>query len=210
VVVSPEEIDSVRPQSTRVIDLVQFTDEGVLYPMYVDRTYYLAPERKTAAAAGDAFAVMREAMQGKIGIGKVGLYGREYVVAIKPKGRGLVMHTLHHADEMQTMDAVEDLNLVPARVKPQEMKLAQQVIQTFEAPLDLANFKDEYVEGLQKVIEAKIAGREIVAPSMPDLPPAGNVMEALRKSLDAVSQGKKNPAKATRPHAAGKRTRRAG
>src|SRR5262245_57149586 len=59
---SPEEIDSVRPESTRVIDLVQFTDEAALDPMYVDRTYYLASDRKTAAAADDAFAVMREAM----------------------------------------------------------------------------------------------------------------------------------------------------
>jgi non-homologous end joining protein Ku len=112
--------------TTRVIDLVQFTDEAALDSMSVDRTYYLAPDRRTAAAAGDAFAVMREAMWGKIGISKVGLYGREYVVAIKARGRGLVMHTLHPADEMQTMDAVEDLNLVPASVKPQGMKLAQQ------------------------------------------------------------------------------------
>jgi non-homologous end joining protein Ku len=59
-----------------------------------------------------------------------------------------VMHTLHHADEMQTMDAVEELSLVPATVKPQEMKLAKQVVQTFDAPLDLATFRDEYVEGL--------------------------------------------------------------
>src|SRR5262245_42571919 len=93
VVMTEEDIEKVRPTSTRVIDLVQFDDAGALDPMYVDRTYYLAPDRKTAGAAGDAFAGMREAMQGKIGIGKVGLYGREYVVAIKPKGRGLVMHT---------------------------------------------------------------------------------------------------------------------
>ena len=73
------------------------------------------------------------------------------------------------------------------------------VIQTFDAPLDLATFRDEDVEGLQKVIEAKIAGREIVAPSMGELPPAGNVMEALRKSLEAVSQGRRRPPRCRRP-----------
>jgi DNA end-binding protein Ku len=75
--------------------------------------------------------------------------------------------------------------------------------------LDLATFRDEYVEGLQKIIEAKIAGREIVAPSAPDLPPAGNVMDALRRSLDAVSQGKKKPAKVSAPRTTAKRSRKA-
>src|SRR5262245_54801088 len=120
------------------------------------------------------------------------------------------MDTLHHADEMQTMDAVEELNLVRSTVKPQEMKLAQQVIQMFDAPLDLATFRDEYVEGLQKVIEAKIAGQEVVAPSMADLPPAGNVMEALRKSLEAVSQRKKKAAKVPAARTTAKRSRKAG
>jgi hypothetical protein len=85
----------------------------------------------------------------------------------------------------------------------------QQVIQTFDAPLDLATFRDQYVEGLQKVIEAKIAGREVVAPWVPDLPPAGNVMDALRKSLDAMSQGKKKPVKVTAARPGAKRTRKA-
>ena len=74
------------------------------------------------------------------------------------------MHTLHHAAEIRSIDAVEELNSVPAKVKPEEMKLAQQVIETFEGPLNLADYKDEYREGLQRIIDAKIAGEEIVAP----------------------------------------------
>jgi len=81
-------------------------------------------------------------------------------------------------------------------VKPEEMKLAQQVIATFEGPLDLANYKDEYREGLQRIIEAKIAGEEIVAPAVETPPRVVNLMEALKKSLDAVSTTKKKPAKA--------------
>jgi DNA end-binding protein Ku len=157
-----EEIDAVRPESTRILELAQFAEESALDPMYVDRTYYVAPDGKKP---NDAFAVMREAMHGRIGIGKVAMHGREYLVAVRPKGRGLVMHTLYRADETQTMDAVEELSAIKANVTPQELKLAQQVIQTFDAPLDLASFRDEYVEGLQKVIEAKIARRESVAPA---------------------------------------------
>jgi len=81
-------------------------------------------------------------------------------------------------------------------VKPEEMKLAKQVISTFEGPLDLANYKDEYREGLQRIIEAKIAGEEIVAPAVETPPRVVNLMDALKKSLDAVSATKKKPAKA--------------
>src|SRR6185295_8946344 len=93
VVLSEDDFDKVRPESTRVIDLIQFADESAIDPIYVDRAYYLAPEGSMAA---DAFAVMREGMKGKVGIGKLALYGREYLVAVRPQQRGIVMYTLHH------------------------------------------------------------------------------------------------------------------
>src|SRR5204862_1066824 len=154
VIMSEDDLDKVRPESTRVIDLVQFADASTIDPMYVDRTYYLAPDGSMAA---DAFAVMRDGMKGKVGIGKLALYGREYLVAVRPFDRGIVMHTLHHAAEMRGIDSVEELSSVPASVKPEEMKLARQVIQTFEQPLNLADYKDEYRAGLQAIIDPKIA-----------------------------------------------------
>src|SRR5438477_3094323 len=160
VIMSDEDFDKVRPESTRVIDLVQFADDSAIDPMYVDRAYYLAPDGTMEAGA---FAVMREGMQGKVGIGKVALYGREYLVAVRPQERGLAMYTLHHAAEIRSIDTVDELQSVATTVKPEEMKLAQQVIATFDGPLDLADYKDEYREGLQRTIEAKIAGQEIVA-----------------------------------------------
>jgi DNA end-binding protein Ku len=193
VIVSDEDFDKVRTESTRVIDLVQFADEGAIDPMYVDRTYYLGPDGGVAA---DAFAVMREGMKGKVGVGKLALYGREYLVAVRSHGRGIVMHTLHHAAEIRGIDAVEDLNSVPAKAKPDEIKLARQIIKSFEGPLNLADYKDEYREGLQHIIDAKIAGEEIVAPEVEAPPKVVNLMEALRKSLDSVSRAQKKPAKA--------------
>jgi DNA end-binding protein Ku len=196
---SEEDFDKVRPESTRVIDLVQFADESSIDPMYVDRTYYLAPDGRVAA---DAFAVMRDGMKGKVGIGKLALYGREYLVAVRPHQRGIAMYTLHHAAEIRSIDAVEELASVPEKVKPEEMKLARQVIETFEGPLNLSDYKDEYREGLQRIIDAKIAGQEIVAPSVDAPPKVVNLMEALKKSLDAVSSQKKKPAKAVAKAAA--------
>jgi len=110
---------------------------------------------------------------------------------------------------MRGIDSVEELNAVPATVKPEEMKLARQVIQTFEQPLNLAEYKDEYREGLQRIIDAKIAGEEIVAPSVDAPPKVVNLMEALKKSLDAVSSQKKKPAKAVAKAAPAAKRKRA-
>lgn len=208
VVLGEEDFDKVRPPSTKIIELRQFADAAAIDPMYVDRAYYLAPDSPVAA---EAFAVMREGMAGKAGIGKLALYGREYLVAVRPQDRGLVMYTLHHAAELRSMDAIEELRAVPDQVKPEEVRLARQVIGTFEAPLDLAAFHDEYQEALRKIIDARIAGREVVAPDVAAPPKVVNLMEALRQSLDAVSAAKKRPAKAAAPARAGteKKRRRA-
>src|SRR6267142_5094699 len=193
VVVSEEDIQKVRVESTRVINLVQFANDSEIDPIYVDRAYYLAPDGQMAA---EAFAVMREGMAGKAGIGKMALYGREYLVAVRPKKKGIVMYTLHHDAEIRSIDQIEELNSVPSKVKPEEMKLAKQVIATFDAELNLKDYKDEYKEGLRKIIDAKIAGEEIVAPEVQEPARVVDLMEALKRSLDSVSHDKKKPAKA--------------
>jgi DNA end-binding protein Ku len=206
VVLSESDLEQVRPESTRVIDLVQFSDAASIDPMYVERTYYLAPDGKMAA---EAFAVMRDGMQGKVGIGKLAISGREYLVAVRPYKRGIAMHTLHHAAEIRDIDAIDELDAVPTTVRPDEMKLARQVIQTFEQPLDLTTYKDEYRAGLQRIIDAKIAGQEIVSTAAETPPNVVNLMDALKKSLDTVSAAKKKPVKVplAKPAAAAKRKR---
>ncbi|MBM3779707.1 MAG: Ku protein [Acidimicrobiia bacterium] len=204
VVLTDEDVQKVRVESTRVINLVQFAEEREIDPMYVDRAYYLAPDGPVAA---DAFAVMREGMAGRAGIGKVALYGREYLVAVRPHDRGLVMYTLHRASELRSVNQIDELAGVPAKVKPEEMKLAKQVIQSFEAPLNLKDYHDEYTEGLRRIIDAKIAGEEIVAPEVQEPSNVVDLMEALRRSLDSVSVERKRPAKATIAKAAKGRAR---
>jgi DNA end-binding protein Ku len=193
VVMDEEDLAKVRPESTRVIDLVQFTDAAAIDPIYVERPYYLAPDGQMAM---DAFAVMREGMKGKAGIGKLALYGREYLVAVQPKDKGLVMYTMRRANEIRSMDAIDELEGVPSKVKPDEIKLARQVIENFEGQLDLAEYKDAYQEELQRIIDAKIAGEEVVATEEQTPPKVVNLMDALRQSLDRVSTGKKKTAKA--------------
>ena len=192
VVMDEEDMSKVRPESTRVIDLVQFTDAAAIDPVYVERPYYLAPDGNMAK---EAFAVMREGMKGKAGIGKLALYGREYLVAVQPKENGLVMYTMRHAKEIRSMGDIEELGDVPSKVKPDEIKLAKQVIENFEGAFELGEYRDEYQEELQRIIDAKIAGEEVVATAEETPPKVVNLMDALRQSLDRVSTGKKKTAK---------------
>jgi DNA end-binding protein Ku len=193
VVLTEDDMSKVRPESTRVIDLVQFTEASSIDPVYVERPYYLAPD---GPMAREAFAVMREGMKGKAGIGKLALYGREYLVAVQPRDKGLVMYTLRHAKEVRSMENIEELDAVPAKVKPEEIKLAKQVIENFEGALNLADYSDKYQEELQRIIDAKVAGEEVVATEEETPPKVVNLMDALRQSLDRVSTGKKKAAKA--------------
>ena len=107
VVVDEEDIEKVRVESTRVINLEKFTDDTAIDPIYLERPYYLAPD---GPVAREAFAVIREGMKGKAGIGKVALYGREYLVKVQPREQGLVMYTLRHANEIRSMDAIDELD----------------------------------------------------------------------------------------------------
>jgi DNA end-binding protein Ku len=203
VVIGEEDIEKVRVESTRVINLERFTDDTEIDPIYLERPYYLAPD---GPVARDAFAVIREGMKGKAGIGKVALYGREYLVKVQPRERGLVMYTLRHASEIRSMEAIDELADMPAAVKPDEVKLARQVMGTFEGELDFESYRDDYQVGLREIIDAKIEGREIVTQEIEAPPKVVNLMDALRKSLDSISAGKKKPA-ATVDHAAAAKKR---
>ena len=196
VIVDEEDVEKVRVESTRVINLEKFTDDTAIDPIYLERPYYLAPD---GPVAREAFAVIREGMKGKAGIGKVALYGREYLVKVQPREQGLVMYTLRHASEIRSMKAIDELTDMPATVKPEEVKLARQVIGTFEGDVDFQSYRDDYQVGLREIIDAKIEGREIVTPEIEAPPKVVNLMDALRKSLDTISAGKKKPAAAQMP-----------
>jgi DNA end-binding protein Ku len=188
VVIDEEDLSKVRVESTRVINLERFTDDSAIDPIFLDRPYYLAPDGPVAA---DAFAVIREGMKGKSGIGKVALYGREYLVRVQPRERGLIMYTLRHAGEIRRMEAIDELAEVPQSVKATEVALARQVIATFEGRLDFAAYRDEYQDGLREIVQAKVDGRDIAPQQFETPPKVINLMDALRKSLDSISASKK-------------------
>src|SRR5258707_15308215 len=152
VVMNEDDLSKVRPESTRVIDLVQFTDPAAIDPIYFERPYYLAPDGQMAL---ESFAVIREGMKGKAGIGKLALYGREYLVAVQPKVKGLMMYTMRRSAEIRSMATIEELESVPAKVKPEESKLANKVIGNFEGTLILIDHKAGYKASVLSIIVPK-------------------------------------------------------
>jgi DNA end-binding protein Ku len=193
-----EELEAVRPLSTRVIELTQFAAAAALDPVAVDRSYYVAPDGPHAA---EPFAVIGAAMAGLVGIGKVAIYGREYLVALRPPsilgagGVPLLLHTLHHEAEIRPMDdLVEEMPRL-ARVPPDQVRLATPLMAAATRPLNLADFTDQYREDLQRLIAAKIAGEEIVIPPpVAEAAPLVNLRDALEQSLAGAR--KKSPARA--------------
>ena len=187
-----EEMEAVIDQGGSVIyqGVIYSTKESL--PSDAELTEGDPAKEAAAAEAIDKQIAALESL--KAGIGKVSLYGREYLIKVQPREKGLVMYTLRHASEIRSMDAIDELSDMPESVKPDEVKLAKQVMSTFEGPVDLKTIKDEYQEGLREIIDAKIEGREVVTQEVEEPPKVVNLMEALRKSLDTIS-AKKKPAR---------------
>src|SRR5919108_6328554 len=166
------ELEAIRPPSTRVIELSQFAPATALDPVAVDRSYYVAPDGPHAA---EPFAVIGQAMTGQVGVGKVALYGREYLVAVRPPPLRpqpgqfpLLLHTLHHEAEIRSVEELWAGMPTVDRVPSSQVRLAKQLMAACARPLDLADFTDQYREDLQRLITAKIAGEEIVVPPVVD------------------------------------------
>jgi len=187
------DIKKVRPESTRIVQLQQVTSAGAIDPLLLEDAYFLAPDGKAAA---ESFAVMRDALEGKAAIGTVAFHGRDRLVAVEPREAGMVMFTLRHEDDVRDIGKIPELDAVPDKARPQEIALAKRVLAEYEGEIDFSKYRDTYEDALREMIDAKIAGEEIVAPKTEAPPRVVNLMDALRKSLDQVSRDRKKPAKA--------------
>lgn len=203
ILVSDEEIKSVKLDSTRVIDIERFMPESDVDRIYWDHPYFLAPDGKMAQ---EAFGVIRDAMErsGQIALGRVVLSTRERILALEPRGKGMLAYTLRTADEVRDTKAIFE-GISDAAPDESMIAIATKIIEQKEGPFDPSAFKDRYEDALKALIEAKRKGHELedVAP-----PPETNVidlMEALRASLGQktgkpVSAGK-GKAAAAKPKA---------
>jgi DNA end-binding protein Ku len=201
VVVTDDEIDSVRLESTRTIDIDRFVDAKEIDRLYWNDPYFLVPDGKMAV---EAYTVIREAMRksGRIALGRVVMHTRERLLAIEPRDNGLIAYSLRTHDEVRSPEeAFEDIP--NQKADPKMVEIAAKIIEQQEGPFEPQKFNDRYEDALRALIKQKEkgAGRKVTV----EEPQGGEVidlMEALRKSLGA--KGKAAPKKA-HPHAKAKR-----
>ena len=188
VLLQPDEIEAVKLESKKTLELTQFVDADEIDVLYYERPYYVVPADDLAE---EAFVVLREALRRarKVGLGQLAMRGREYIVSLKPCGRGMVLETLRYADEVNKAQSyfreIDDV-----KPDPELLDLAEALIEKKTAPFKPDTFHDRYVDALERLIEKKkkAKGRRIIEDE--DEAPAkgsGNVidlMAALKKSVD--------------------------
>jgi DNA end-binding protein Ku len=195
VTLDPDEIDAIKLESKKTIDLVQFVDAKDIDYRYFERPYFIAP---TDELSGEGYVVIREALRrtGKVGLAQITISGREWLVAIAPLEDGLVMEMLRYAEELRKPEDFFDE--VPGTKPDKEMvDLAVQLIGKKSGPFRPEKFEDHYQTGLKALVQDKLKGRKIVAHEQ-ERPKGGNIvdlMEALKRSVNASSEkGSSKPA----------------
>jgi DNA end-binding protein Ku len=188
VLLDPEEIESVKLESRKTLDLVEFVDDDGIDPMYFDKPYYVVPADDLAE---EAYVVLRDALKAahKVGVGQLAMRGQEYVVALKPFDRGLMIETLRYADEVNKASGFfRDIG--DHKPDPDLLDMASMLIERKAGEFDPKEFHNRYVDALHRLIEEKQKkqGEKIIEdPDSGAPPPKGSnvidLMAALKKSL---------------------------
>ncbi len=200
VILTDEDFEAIPVESSRAIDIQQFVELEEIDPMQYKKSYYLVPEETGAKA----YALLREALNrsGKVGIAKVSFRDKEHLAALRFRDEAFVLETMYWPDEIREADfgGVD----VSAKVRPNELEMAQTLIDNLTADWDPAEFKDDYRDALLRTVEAKINGEEIEIVEAEPTAKVVDLMEALKASVAAAKkepkaepEPKKKPAKKT-------------
>lgn len=188
VLLEPDEIEAVKLESKKTLELTQFVDADEIDVLYYEKPYFVVPADDLAE---EAFIVLREALKRtrKVGLGQLALRGREYIVSLKPCGRGLVLETLRYADEVQKAQSYFR-DIPDAKPEPELLDLAETLIAKKSGKFAPDSFHDRYVDALHDLIERKkkAKGRKVIIDKDDERPTGGNVvdlMAALKKSLES-------------------------
>jgi DNA end-binding protein Ku len=206
VLLDPEEIESVKLESRKTLDLVQFVDLADIDAMYFDKPYYVVPADDLAE---EAFVVIRDALRQarKVGVGQLAMRGQEYVVALKPCGRGMLLETLRYADEVNKA-ASFFREIGDHKPDPDLLDLASTLIEKKTGEFDPKEFHNRYVDALKSLIAEKQRkkGEKIIQDPDADAPPSRgsnviDLMAALKKSLGEGGAGANDNKGARKPAA---------
>ena len=189
VVIEDDEIKKVAPKTAKVMEILEFVETKDIDPVYLESSYYMAPE----AGGEKAYALLFEALRKSSysGVAKIAMHNREHIVILRPGPRGILLHTMYFTNEIRQVDEFRtNLELV----KEKESALAMSLIEALAADFEPEKYTDNYRDNLLKMIEAKKAGQEVVATPEPQQTKVIDIMEALKASL---AMAKKPAASAT-------------
>ncbi|AGZ42923.1 Ku protein [Actinoplanes friuliensis] len=189
VLLDQDELDSVAPGRSKSLDLHAFVDLDDIDPIFYQKSYYLAPGSEETAKV---YALLRDAMAdtNRAAIGTLVMRGKEYLAAIRPDGKLLVLETMYFADEVR--DPAKELDDLPrSTAKPAEMKMAVQLIGSMSAKWKPKDYRDSFTDRVNALIEEKKAGKEVtVAEPAPDATKVTDLMAALQASVERARSGR--------------------
>src|SRR3954469_18757286 len=192
--VEPEEIEALKIESSEIITIERVVPANAVDPLFLENPYIVEPDDKSGL---DIFATIREALKAKgvVGIGRLVLARREHPVMVEPRGKGFMLITLHDPDEVRLPEEIFD-DIKDVKVDKQNLSLAETLVERMEGAFDLKMFEDRYQAALKDMVEAKMKGKKITAPTEIERPSnVVNLFEALKASVAAEKGGGKAPTK---------------
>ena len=176
--IDDEEIKKVAPKTAKVMEILEFVKGEQVDPIYLESSYYMAPDEGGQKPYALLFQALRETSF--YGIAKVAMHNREHIVILRPADKGMVLHTMYYQDEIRQVD---EFSTDISQVKEKEVSLAKMLIDSLAADFEPQKYHDTYRTNIQKMIEAKLEGHKIVATPTPHVAPVIDIMEALKRSL---------------------------
>ena len=185
VVMEDEDFEKIPLKTTHTIDVSAFVREDEIDPLYYYDAHYLIPEE----ISGKPFALFRQALLDThcSGIGKVVFQRQEHLCSIRPYDKALMLHTLHYEHEVRPLEAGD---LPAGDLRKEELKMARALIGEMTTSFKPQDYHDEYKIALQRIIQAKLEGEEVVAPKAAKPKVAPDLMSALKQSIDSARERK--------------------
>ena len=178
VVIDEEDIKKVAPKTAKVMEILEFVKADQVDPIYLESSYYVAPDEGGEKPYALLFQALRESKY--YALAKVAMHNREHIIVLRPGAKGILSHTMYFQDEIRQ---VEEFRTDTSLVKDKELEMAKMLIASLEADFEPQKYHDEYRLNLQRMIEAKIEGKKIVAAPTEHVAPVIDIMEALKRSL---------------------------
>jgi DNA end-binding protein Ku len=190
VLIDPREIEDLKLEAKHSINMESFIDASELDGRYIEKPYYLCPDGDDAV---EGYAIMRDALAktGKIAIGQLVMGGRQHIVGIMPKGKGLMLTILRYADEVR--DVERYFQSLGQEAKREAVALAEELIEKQTGPFEPEMMPNRYAEAVRELVEAKVAQQQpdvVVEPEIGKAPPVVNIMQALKESMQARGREK--------------------